>query len=228
MAHEHWFARSPDQPVWRRGIALALVLREPCGTAVVDALSHAIHRADTVEDRAFYQRQRDTFARGRVAPDQSAVAPKRRSREAFLRLVRHAGDPADAQVFASRGDASDGELRRLLAVISAGTVALVLIDTRLNSRRVPAWGGRARRPEPTPNTLFRSSAHPAGASPATLSRSRAAPRASRSASLKLGTLRIGEQLTTGEDLKLSSRLMGLATAIGRGSREMARTGRRSG
>lgn len=41
-------------------------------------------------------------------------------------------DPSGVRVFRSRGDAGNGELRRLLAAIAAGSVDLVLIDTRRN------------------------------------------------------------------------------------------------
>ena len=41
-------------------------------------------------------------------------------------------DPISARVYRSRGDAGNGELRRLLAAIAAGSVDHVLIDTRYN------------------------------------------------------------------------------------------------
>lgn len=41
-------------------------------------------------------------------------------------------DPMGLRVFRSRGDAGNGELRRLLAAIAAGGVNLAIIDTRRN------------------------------------------------------------------------------------------------
>ncbi len=79
-----------DRPRWRRGLALALVaLREPCGTGVPDALTRAMHEAIDADERAFFQRQRDAFARDRVAQQQD-VPPETRTREGLARLQRYA------------------------------------------------------------------------------------------------------------------------------------------
>lgn len=79
-----------DRPRWRRGLALTLVaLREPCGTGVPDALTRAMHEAVDADERAFFQRQRDAFARDRVAQQQD-VPPETRTREGLARLQRYA------------------------------------------------------------------------------------------------------------------------------------------
>lgn len=79
-----------DRPRWRRGLALALVaLREPCGTGVPDALTRAMHQAADADERAFFQRQRDGFARDRVAQHQD-TPPETRTREALARIQRYA------------------------------------------------------------------------------------------------------------------------------------------
>ena len=81
---------SASDATWRRGLALALVaLREPCGTTVPDALTAAARAAATDDERDFYKRQRDTFARAHAARQQD-VAGEVRSREALQRIRRFA------------------------------------------------------------------------------------------------------------------------------------------